>query len=251
MKDILEKLQPLTSVKSSLGNESECYYDSSFFYKFIKPEYLNQDRQNTILRLNRIKNDMAVTPEFLLYEDGELSGYAMKKYLTYDHIDSLITGVMFSYNTILSFEERKSLMLELSRLFDYFKTIGFCYYDVHEKNILYGNNELKLIDLDCGLFEECTDSKKYQEYLNNSNRLLSLFTLSFLYNTDSWGFLSEINPSYYSTCKMLDFLPRYIRDFYEFAINTNDYIDDITEHISEISEDIYYPTVEILKKRLI
>ena len=238
----------------SNGTESIRFYNDEYFLKFIKKEYLNQDRIYTIERLDELKHDSLVTPEFLLYDRTGTLGYGMINYRDFSFIDTIISGSIFDKTDKESFERRKELMIKLSKAIDFINNNGFAYYDIYSKNILFNHNDLKLIDLDGGVFKGHKNQETdYDSAFYFSSHRIALFTLAYLYNVDykkfqelfskRKGFLEETKET------LFDYLPYNLRDFFKYAIsNTYSVFDETTKCLIDYDYQTYLDTISILKR---
>ena len=135
------------TLDSSEGVESIRFYNDNELIKLPHKKYLKDDRGKIIEELYNLNNDNIVTPIYGITDKKGIIGYSMN-YLK-DYID--LEHYLSSNET--SFEERKHLMIELSKIFDYFDTVNFAYHDLHSNNIMYKDDNIKLIDLDGGVFK--------------------------------------------------------------------------------------------------
>ena len=231
------------------GTESIRFYDDKYFLKIIRKYLLDDEKIKTIESLDKLEHKYSVTPEFLLYDKTGIIGYAANNYLDYYFLNDLLSNDI-SVESKINFNERKRIMIELSNLLEFYRQKDFSYYDIHEKNILYKDNDIKVLDLDGGTFKEYEKPFIYDSHLKFANRKLSYLSICYLYNltcdkfTDNYLFDDEkINT-------LLNYLPKKLRDFYYYAFSV-DYkgYHDISENINLIDENIYNETKQILLKK--
>lgn len=234
------------------GTESLMFYNDDVFLKILKKDFLTKDRKEIINRLDEFKNDNILTPLFLLHDRTGIIGYATHNCLDYSFIDELLTNSLFDTN-IEEFKKRKDLMIKLSKTLDFLYNKEFAYYDIHYKNILLKDNNIKLIDLDGGLFRGYNNHEvTYPVAIKFSYHRLLLFTLSYIYNMDYRKFDNYFSPKnipYQKIRTLLDYLPHDLEVLFniiysdEYTINTN-----ITNSLYELDENTYLDTINILKR---
>ena len=225
-----------------IGNESFRFYNDKYFLKFfLKNEVDINERRKTVELLEMINHPYAVTPKFLLFDKNKFTGYAMDSYIDYKTLDK---------NNINSFNERKDILIELIRLINYFENNNFIYYDFHEKNILYKNNDIKLIDLDSGIFKEEINNLNYESTFKYANNKLAFFSLSFIYNINSTVFSLILSSDYFIINDLINKLPNNLKEFYEYTLSEK-YIKyfDIEHYLDLIDENIYNDTKKIILKK--
>ena len=229
------------------GVESVRFYNDDLFLKIINKEYLKDDRKEIVEKLFYFDNENIVKPIFGLKDKTGFIGYGMNFLKNYDYIDCITMDST-------SFNERKKLMLKLSKTFDYFDDNLYAYYDIHEKNILCKDENIKLVDLDSGVFKGYTNSKMtYELAIRVSKKRLSRFIISFLYNTNPDDFYDNLKNLTTRDNKMIKgIFPFNINELYEYSIN-NDFhvISGISECINDFDEEMYYKTNDVIKRRLI
>lgn len=226
----------------SNGSESIGFYNDDYFLKIIKEKYLKNGRKDVILRLDEIEHRDAVTPLFLLYDKNKLTGYGAKSYMSYDFLDSIVE------DESLSFKQRKELMIKLASLFEFFKSKDFAFYDLHYKNILVKDGDIKLIDLDGGVFKGLdNDGTTYDWSFRYSNNKIALLTLSFLFGVEDYTLPNFFN-GIYDLEDYIDSLPKELRDYFRNALlNSYNILFDVPEIIDSISEEY----VEETKRKLL
>ena len=232
------------------GIESVRFYNDKYMLKFIEKKYLKTDRQLIIEKTHEFDHEHIVKPEFGLYDKTGFLGYGMNYIKNYDYLDSVVDNDFKNSSTTFSF--RKELMLELCDIFDYFNKYNFAYYDIYGKNILYKDGDIKLIDLDGGVFKGTNNRVNYSIAYRLAQKNLALYTLSFLYNKDIFEFLSDI-----SSLKKKDLnsiltnVPEEVKNLFYYTIN-NDYhtFNNITQSIDSISQSMYEETNDKIIKKL-
>lgn len=250
-------LSSYTPCLFNAGTEATFFHDETHLLKFIKKEFLKDDRELITRKLEELSHPSLTIPQFLLHDRSGFLGYGMNYYKEYKTLDSLITNSMFYPNENLPFDKRKDIALKICQLFDYINTTDYSFYDIHGKNILINDDlDLKLIDLDSGAFKGTTNDKiTYQISYLHASRQLALFVLAFLYNMDYSEFEMIFNhPFSYIKAnlnELYDYLPDRLKEFYNFALNRNFYIfNGIGECVDRIDETTYDDTLQILQKRL-
>ena len=239
----------LNSFKPHLseGSESVRFYNDDYFLKIINSKILKNGRRDVILKLEELKHNNTVTPEFLLHDRTGIIGYATQNYLDYDYID-----ILFNDESI-TLEDRKQLMIKLAQIIEYLKKKDFAYYDIHEGNILYKNGDIKLIDLDGGVFKDKQNCGiTYEGACRKSNWKLALFTLSFLYKLEWDTFYNLLNinnkNSYNAFMKTI---PTKLKPFYEYVINRDfSILDGIQDYIDSIDQTTFDNSNEVLQLKL-
>ena len=232
---------------NALGEESQRFYNDELYLKIINKRFLTQGRKDTIFKLEELDHDNIVTPEFLLHDRKGTIGYAAKNYINYDYIDSLFN------DESITLEDRKQLMIKLSQIIEYFKKKEYAYHDIHEGNILYRNGDIKLIDLDGGVFKDTPNcGVTYEGAYRKSNWKLALFTLSFLYKVEWDTFYNILNvnnkKSYNDFMKTI---PANLKPFYEYVINRDfSILEGIPDYIDSIDQKTFDDSNEILQLKL-
>ena len=251
MKDVLLTKRFLNDYKyHSKSRESINFTNDKYYLKLLKKEILLDDREKVIKRLEEVKHENAVIPEFLVHDKKGFQGFSMINYKDYDYISSVISNDLFDINKDNDFLYRKELMLRLIKIIEFFKSKEFAYYDIYDKNILYKDGDIKIIDMDSGIFKGLINCEyDYDSSIRFANHLLSVFALSFLYNTYYLRFVSNVKPILNS---LNNYLNEDLKKFYsyvfrnEFHLLLNPY-----EMIDSIDENIYRDTIDIIRKRLI
>lgn len=238
------------------GEESTMFHDDEHLLKFIKSEYLKDDRELIIRRLEELSHPNIVTPEFLLHDRKAFLGYAMHYYSDYTSINRIVSDTIFSQNKDYPFEVRKKIVLKLYETIEYLKKRQFAFYDIHGGNFLIKGDEAKIVDLDSGVFKGTTNSKvSYHPAYLHSSKQFALFALSFLYNTDWMKFKIGFDHPFSIACQnkeeLFKFLPDNLSEFYRYALGNDYYIyNDTEECLNDIDESIYNESLQVLQKRL-
>ena len=233
------------------GSESTMYHDDEHMLKIIHNRFLTPDRQYTIEALHEFEHPDIVTPEFSLLKRNKFVGYGMEYLKRYNNIYSLISGDL---NNDKGFEERKKLMLELCEVFDYFDSMKYAFYDLHQYNILYKNGDMRIIDLDGGvLYPYEKDNLDYNAAIRKSKKQLARFTLGFLFDIDYLNLylmLKGLTKKRFNL--LLSNLPREVRECFEYARDENYRVYYGTpEAIESFTEDMFLESKDIIKMRLI
>lgn len=239
------------TMQTSNGIESIRFYNDEYCLKFLKKDYLTNDRKEIIYKLCELNHENAVTPEFLLHDKTGLLGYAMINYRDYTFIGDEVENKLFKID-LEAFNKRKQLMIKLSKLFDYFNINDFAYYDIHDRNILYKDNDIKLIDLDGGIFKGYKNHElDFESAKRFSSQKLALYTLSFIYNVNQYNFSKYLgSPIGFNNRQiMIDSLPKNLKEFFTYALsNKYNIFDNTTNCLEELDENIYLESIKILKK---
>lgn len=229
------------------GGESSCFYNDKEILKIIHSKLLKDDREKIIKNLYYFDNSDIVTPLFSLTEKNKFIGYGM------EYLNGYIDFADYLDKDNTSFEERKELMIRLSKIFDYFDKMKFAYYDLHAWNILYKDGDIKLIDLDAGVIKGyINDGLDYNTAIRISKKNLAKFTLHTINYVNEFVFNSlRINKKKKNVINFMNSLPQDVRNLYEYALN-NDFhcLSDITSSLENITKDMYEDTKDILNKRL-
>lgn len=230
----------------SLGAESTRFYNDSEYIKIIHKNYLKDDREKIIKELYHFNHNDIVKPLFSLKEKGKFIGYGMQFLDKYKDLE-------YYLDNITTFDDRKELMIRISKIFDYFEQNKFAYYDIHAGNIMYKDGDIKLIDLDGGvLYPYVNYSLDYNAALRVSKKNLARFALSTICDFSQYDLLDLKKVKKYVFYKSFyNSLPRDLQELYEFAINNNySVIPDITNRLNNITQTISEDTREIIEKKL-
>ena len=223
----------LEYLKGKIHTESNIFINNNELYKFLKKEYYY--REKIIERLDILNNNNIVIPNTILYDKKGFLGYSMTYYKDYKELEN--TDLQK-----LNFEQRKSLCIKLCNILDYMTNNHFAYPDIHEDNILIKDEDIKIIDLDSGIFKDI-DLEKYDEYLRTSNYLLSNLCLSILYSKSYIDFEKLL---LYNN-KILNNLPKNIIEFYNYIINKDGKFISTIDYIDKIDENMINDTKKLLK----
>lgn len=224
------------------GAESSRLHNNEIMIKIIKKHFLQDDRQIIIENLHNFDHENIVIPIQSIYDKNRFIGYTMKYLKGYQTFDKYLDNKT-------SFNQRKELLLKLASVFDYFDEKKFSYHDIHNKNILYKDDDIKLIDLDGGVLKNfVNDNINYETSIRAEKKSLSRFLLSKLYGINE-GKLLNLNKN--DIKLLLSMLPDSIKELYDYAINDDYYVfNNITSSFENINEEVYDDTKIILKKGL-
>ena len=228
----------LKHLKTSYHTESNLFTNEDKIYKFLKKEYLN--REQTINELFKLKHNNIVTPLTTLYDRNGFLGYTMVYYKDYEELDKLL-------KQNINFIDRKNICILLCNIFKYMEDNNFAYQDIHEGNILYKDTDLKVIDIDSGIFKKPDNLEKYDSYLRASNYFLSNLILHILYldsTNDLQRTLFKNKSLIYKT------IPNNLIYFYDFLINKDGTFIDSLEFLDKIDEKIIDDSKNILKRSI-
>ena len=234
------------SSKCYSGGESSCIYSGDEIMKIIQNRLLKDDREKIIRELYYFDHKDVVSPLYALTEKNKFIGYGMKYYKDYTVFAEYLN------NKKTSFEDRKELMIRLSKIFDYFDQMNFAYYDLHSGNILYKNGDIKLIDLDGGVIKGyINDGMDYNTAIRLAKKNLAKFTLQTINGVTEFYFNSL--KKYKNKRDVINFmnnLPENIKNLYSYALNDEYYyFSNMTSVLNDITKDVYEDTQNILKKR--
>ena len=178
---------------------------------------------NSLAKLTSLIEKIENTPK----EDYEKLYNQIKKDISSGYLDfNLISEACY-----------KIAIRMLNDIFEYFDKISFAYYDVHAENIMFKSGDIKLVDLDSGIFKSIDSERYQQDVVKSNNNLASLYLEIML------GYIEEFSISYMltnnqinkllsqSTSKQLEFLlnavvgtssvidlPSYIDSFDELTV---------------------------------
>ena len=234
-------------IDSSFGTESVRFINNDEILKIIKNKYLTKDRGQIIRLLSDFCYDGIVEPKYGITERKQIIGYSMNYLKGYIDLEKELL------KQELSFEDRKELMIRLSKIFDYFDKMNFAYQDLHTNNIMYKDGDIKLVDLDGGVIKGYTNGYDYNVTIRSSKKRLARFTLSTILGVNEIGLLSLKNHRNKKIFeRMLQTFPYEIKNLFEYALNEDyHYYDkDITSTLEDISKDIYEDTDALIEKKL-
>ena len=238
------------------GEESTMFHNEKYLLKFIKSEFLKDDREQIIKRLEELSHPNIVIPEFLLHDRKSFLGYGMIYYSDYTSLDKIVSDTIFSKNKDYPFEVRKKIVLKLYETLEFLKRQQFAFYDIHGGNFLIKDEDVKIVDLDSGVFKGTTNANVgYHPAYLHSSKQFALFALSFIYNTD-WmkfklGFEHPMSCACQNKENLFRFLPDNLEEFYRYALGNDYYIyNDTEECLNDLDEPTYEESLQILQKRL-
>lgn len=204
-----EEFKKYKLYEASQNAESDLYYYQDIMLKLLYSSVLNENRMLTICSLDRINHeDCTKVYEIVSTYDGSL-GFTMQRLKNYR---TLATYISKLNDRNISLEERKKLIKRINDIFEYFDKISFAYYDVHAENIMFKSGDIKLVDLDSGIFKSIDSERYQQDVVKSNNNLASLYLEIML------GYIEEFSISYMltnnqinkllsqSTSKQLEFL---------------------------------------------
>jgi hypothetical protein len=214
-----------------IHTESILFYDDNNIYKLLNKDCL--DREKTILKLDRLTNDNIVTPNGLLHDRRRFLGYYMKYYKDY-----------YPLNIVdKTFKEKKEYCYRIYNILKFLNDNQFAYYDIHSNNILIKDDDLKLIDMDSGIFLD-DDIEKYDTYLRKENYALSCYLLSLLYDINKYDLILKLLNNKNTLSKIV---PDYLINFYNYVIDETGTFIDTMNYIDLIDENHIKETKHILK----
>ena len=228
------------------GTNANLFHNDKYMVKEYLKGKVTPDIEKIVTKASELDNPHVVKPEFGLYSKGKFVGYGMEYIKNASYINSFITNNI-KY-PILSFNQRKQLMLDLARTVRYLYENNFAYYDLHENNILYAEDGLKLIDIDGSILKGTVNAgMDFNAAIRKTTKNLSLFTLAFIYNNDPETFRYLVT----ERDQILDMLPSRLEEFFTYAIDDNykvyPYVED---RINELSIDVFNKTGSVLKRKL-
>lgn len=152
----IEDIKKGVKIYQSLSNKTEIYLYNNILYKLFNDHSQIESRERILNILH--KNPIKECPKIysLLYE-GDLKGYGMeylKKYKTLRKTKNINCDL------------KKEYCHKIIKIYEYFKKLGFIYYDFHTLNVLVNKNDLKLIDIDSVLMYSNEKDITGKKYLN-------------------------------------------------------------------------------------
>ena len=129
--------------------------------------------------------------------------------------------------------------------------MNFAFHDIHKRNILIKDDDVKLIDLDGGvLYGYVNGNIDFDTSLKNEKKSLSRFLLSTLYSV-SENELLDTRDRKKDYKLLISMLPKYLKGFYEYTLNDEYSIYyGITESLNNIDENLYEESYNLIKNRL-
>ena len=227
------------------GSESSRFYNDEIMIKLINRNRLVDDRQYIIERLHGFEHENIVPPIQDVYEKRTFVGFTMKylkDYILFDKYKKLDT----------TFNQRKEVLLKMASVFDYFDKMNFSFHDIHPRNILYKDGDVKLIDLDGGIFKNFINNDvDYPTSIRASKKNLARFILTSLYQVNESELLElKLKSNYFDYKLLFNILPDNVKEFYDFAFSDNYTIyNGISESLDNIDEQTFEDTIGLIKKR--
>ena len=179
----LEKI----SENNMLGSESSIYncFFNNKFYLYKQPHEFKQDIAEKMNLLTDIDNPYLITPKFIIYGDN------YKKPIGY--LLHYLDGYNSLYDLKLSKEEKINILKRVKMAIIEMHKIGIIHCDLHLANIMYGKNDVKIIDLDSSKYlnYQPDDFNSYsQEYLkiNKLSKAVDIYN----FNIDTFSCLNNI-----------------------------------------------------------
>ena len=218
-------------------SESSLYVYNGDLIKLINDRF--KDRVSVVLRLDRLDHEDLVLPKYILYNKSGFKGYGMEYYKDYSVLAKMMCDESIPFN------KRKEIALKICKLFVYMEYEGFGYYDVHSKNILYKGTDIKLVDMDSGIFDD-QDRLEYLTYLKHSQQRLSELSLALLYKEILDDLCNELIDSKKIILKMV---PSNVKKLYEHVINRSFTYFRPAEYLDNLTEDTVEETKQVLIKK--
>ena len=222
--------------------ESTLYYRGNHLFKVLNPEL--RDRKDTILKLERLQGKELILPEYLLYDEDGFIGYVMHFFKEHKQLEEFIFGK-------LPFEERKRICIELCRIFTSLKKQDFAYYDIHPFNILYKDGDIKIADMDHGVFrlnriiDSLSDFELFNNYSIIGNYHLALTILGLLFEDYRVNVLEAIKNN---RRELIKYSPKKMKKLYKYITRSPMFEFDVSEYLEDIDEDYINGAKLILKK---
>ena len=228
------------------GQESYCMHNDTELVKMIKKRLLKGDREKIIRELYYFDYPDIVKPLYAVIDKNKFVGYGMEYLKGYNELANYLNKEK------PAFIERKDLVIKLSKIFDYFDTMKFAYHDLTYQNVMYKDNDIKLIDLDGGVLNGYTNyGLDYNAAVRVAKKSLAKMALYVINNTNGLEFDGlRANKKKKYVISFLDSLPENVKNLYMYALN-NDfrYYTGITETLENITENISDDTQAVLKIR--
>ena len=162
------------------NNESLILYKDDVLTKIIYPEFLQDNREAIIERLEILDHEGLSIPTHMLYDKKGFLGYLAK------YISQAISLSEYLKGDI-PFEERRKIAIQISLIFDYFLKMNFSYNDIHGGNFLIKDGKPIVIDLDGGVFHGfVNDGLDFNASIRTQTKLLSSYLLSIIYKVDRY-----------------------------------------------------------------
>jgi hypothetical protein len=213
-----DELKTFTSYKPNNNAESKLYIKEDIILKLLLHDLNTKDRRNTILTLNEL-NYKSIPTHIEPIKYKSRIGYISTFYKTHQTLDKFI------YDKSFSIEERKKLINLIAKSFEYLRLKEFLYKDIHYENFIYDGQDLKIVDLDSGIFKSNINKKEYQEFEKNmiqiNNRLSRLYLQIMFGNYTDRLLYSNSN--------------KFTESQKEYLLHANDRLDGIYNPESEIN----------------
>lgn len=224
-------------LRTKYCTESTLYLYNGDIIKIVNDRF--RDRASTVLRLENLDHEALALPKYVLYNKTGFKGYGMTYFDDYSVLAKMIC------DESVPFSKRKEIALKICKLFEYMESCGFGYYDVHSKNILYKGTDIKLVDLDSGIFDD-ENRYEYLTYLKHSQQRLSELSLALLYKE----ILDDLSEELIESKKIiLSMVPSNVKKLYEHVINKDFSYFRSGEYIENLTEDTIEETKQVLIKK--
>lgn len=232
-----DSFNSLTHIESK-GSESNLFSKNHDLLKFISKRHL-KERENIVNNLDSIMHEEIAYPIYTLYDKSGFLGYAMHYYDRYKTFDKFIL------DETIPFEIRKKVAIKLCKLFEFFEENKFAYDDIHPGNILFQDDDIKLVDLDSGIFYSKGNRLEYDTRIRVEENRLTKLCLSILYQIHPFtiDYLLKKNKK-----ELLKSLPNNLIGLYNQLLSDSYSHFSPLEQVSEINESIIEETKLILKK---
>ena len=148
-----------------INKNSRLYYDDNVIYKL--PFSIKDDFKDVLQYIEKCNLNELIELKGLIMADNQLKGYYFINYRNYKSLRKHGKD-----NLILKRENAKKVIAAFNKLNDY----NICYKDFHLGNILYGNDEIKICDLDSICIKDDIKVK-----LNNLKQSL-IVALAYMHN---------------------------------------------------------------------
>ena len=172
-----------------LGSEStlyNCTFNNKI-YLYKQPNHFSNNLEEKIKALSNISNSNLITPKFIIYGDkykkpiGCLIEY-LNKYKSLYYLNC------YKEEKIKILKQVKNVIIEMHK-------VGIIHCDLHIANIMYYNNDVKIIDFDSSKYLNYIPkhfNQYSQDYLNTHSIItkgidiynFNVDTFSFIYNVD-------------------------------------------------------------------
>lgn len=182
-----EKLKNIKYNGSLLGSESDlfnCTYNKNEYLLKKLFYYLSEDHIQKLYSLSKLKTESLVLPKYLIYNEYQkICGYLVLFYENYKSFYDIASESKETKIKLLKQAKEKIISMHDN---------GIIHRDLHPANIIYQDNDVKLIDFDSCFYNNITTgsynkfSKSYLE-INKLSPSIDIFnfnldTISILYN---------------------------------------------------------------------